>query len=38
MATTDWPVFAWTVVLVVLLFLLEALVARVEHRLLRWRA
>lgn len=31
-------VFAWTVVLVVLLFLLEALVARVEHRLLRWRA
>lgn len=30
-------VFAWTVVLVVLLFLLEAGVARVEHRLLRWR-
>jgi NitT/TauT family transport system permease protein len=31
-------VFAWTVVLVVLLFLLEGAVARVEHRLLRWRA
>jgi len=31
-------VFAWTVVLVVLLFLLEAGVARVEQRLLRWRA
>lgn len=31
-------VFAWTVVLVVLLFLLEALVARFEVRLLRWRA
>jgi NitT/TauT family transport system permease protein len=31
-------VFAWTVVLVALLFLLEAVVARVEHRLLRWRA
>jgi NitT/TauT family transport system permease protein len=31
-------VFAWTVVLVALLFLLEAIVARVEHRLLRWRA
>lgn len=31
-------VFAWTIVLVALLFLLEALVARVEHRLLRWRA
>jgi len=31
-------VFAWTVVLVALLFLLEAAVARVEHRLLRWRA
>lgn len=31
-------VFAWTVVLVALLFLLEALVARVESRLLRWRA
>jgi len=30
-------VFAWTVVLVALLFLLEALVARVEARLLRWR-
>jgi NitT/TauT family transport system permease protein len=30
-------VFAWTIVLVALLFLLEALVARVEHRLLRWR-
>jgi NitT/TauT family transport system permease protein len=31
-------VFAWTIVLVALLFLLEAMVARVEHRLLRWRA
>ena len=31
-------VFAWTLVLVALLFLLEALVARVERRLLRWRA
>ncbi len=31
-------VFAWTVVLVALLFLLEAAVARVEARLLRWRA
>ena len=31
-------VFAWTVVLVALLFLLEAAVTRVEHRLLRWRA
>jgi NitT/TauT family transport system permease protein len=30
-------VFAWTVVLVALLFLLEAIVARVEKRLLRWR-
>jgi len=31
-------VFAWTLVLVVLLFLLEAVVARVEQRVLRWRA
>jgi NitT/TauT family transport system permease protein len=31
-------VFAWTIVLVALLFLLEALVTRVEARLLRWRA
>jgi NitT/TauT family transport system permease protein len=31
-------VFAWTVILVALLFLLEAVVARVEKRLLRWRA
>ena len=31
-------VFAWTLVLVALLFLLEAIVARVEARLLRWRA
>jgi NitT/TauT family transport system permease protein len=31
-------VFAWTVVLVLLLFLLEAVVARVEARVLRWRA
>jgi NitT/TauT family transport system permease protein len=30
-------VFAWTIVLVVLLFLLEAIVARIEARLLRWR-
>ena len=31
-------VFAWTLILVALLFLLEAVVARVEHRVLRWRA
>ena len=31
-------VFAWAVVLVILLFLLEAVVARVEARVLRWRA
>jgi NitT/TauT family transport system permease protein len=31
-------VFAWTIVLVALLFMLEAVVSRVEHRLLRWRA
>jgi NitT/TauT family transport system permease protein len=31
-------VFAWTVVLVALLFLLEAIVARIEARILRWRA
>jgi NitT/TauT family transport system permease protein len=31
-------VFAWAIVLVALLFLLEAMVARVEARLLRWRA
>jgi NitT/TauT family transport system permease protein len=31
-------VFAWTIVLVALLFLLEGAVTRVEHRLLRWRA
>jgi NitT/TauT family transport system permease protein len=30
-------VFAWTLVLVALLFLLEAVVARVETRMLRWR-
>lgn len=30
-------VFAWTIVLVVLLFLLEGLVARFETRMLRWR-
>ncbi len=30
-------VFAWTLVLVALLFLLEAVVARVEQRVLRWR-
>jgi NitT/TauT family transport system permease protein len=31
-------VFAWTIVLVALLFLLEAIVTRIETRLLRWRA
>jgi NitT/TauT family transport system permease protein len=31
-------VFAWTLVLVALLFLLEAMVSRVEARALRWRA
>jgi NitT/TauT family transport system permease protein len=31
-------VFAWTIVLVALLFLLEAIVSRFEARLLRWRA
>jgi len=31
-------VFAWTIVLVALLFLLEAIVSRFETRLLRWRA
>lgn len=31
-------VFAWTLVLVALLFLLEALLMRIENRLLRWRA
>jgi NitT/TauT family transport system permease protein len=31
-------VFAWTLVLVALLFLLEAVVAKVEQRVLRWRA
>ncbi len=30
-------VFAWTLVLVALLFVLEAFVARVEARMLRWR-
>ena len=30
-------VFAWTLVLVALLFLLEAVVAGVERRVLRWR-
>jgi NitT/TauT family transport system permease protein len=30
-------VFAWTLVLVALLFLLEAVIARVERRVLRWR-
>jgi len=30
-------VFAWTLVLVALLFLLEAIVARIEARILRWR-
>ena len=30
-------VFAWTLVLVALLFLLEAVIVRVEHRWLRWR-
>ena len=31
-------VFAWTLVLVVLLFILEALIVRLEARVLRWRA
>jgi NitT/TauT family transport system permease protein len=31
-------VFAWTIVLVALLFMLEAIVARIETRLLRWRS
>ncbi len=31
-------VFAWTLVLVALLFALEAVVARFERRVLRWRA
>jgi ABC-type nitrate/sulfonate/bicarbonate transport system permease component len=31
-------VFAWTLVLVALLFLLEAMVSHVEARVLRWRA
>lgn len=31
-------VFAWTLILVALLFLLEAIVMRVERRVLRWRA
>jgi NitT/TauT family transport system permease protein len=31
-------VFAWTLILVALLFLLEAIVVRVERRVLRWRA
>jgi NitT/TauT family transport system permease protein len=31
-------VFAWTIVLVALLFFLEAIVSRFEARLLRWRA
>jgi NitT/TauT family transport system permease protein len=30
-------VFAWTIVLVAILFLLEALLTRVETRVLRWR-
>ncbi len=31
-------VFAWTLILVALLFVLEAIVVRVERRVLRWRA
>ena len=31
-------VFAWTLVLVILLFMLEALLVRLETRVLRWRA
>src|SRR5881397_3145937 len=31
-------VFAWTLILVVILFLAEALLAQVEERVLRWRA
>ena len=30
-------VFAWTLVLVALLFLLEGIIVKVEHRMLRWR-
>jgi NitT/TauT family transport system permease protein len=30
-------VFAWTVVLVAILFILQAIVAVTEHRTLRWR-
>ena len=30
-------VFAWTLVLVVLLFLLEGIIVRIEGRMLRWR-
>jgi ABC-type nitrate/sulfonate/bicarbonate transport system permease component len=31
-------VFAWTLILVVLLFLLEGLITRFEHHVLKWRA
>jgi len=31
-------VFAWTLILVVILFLAEAVLTRVEERILRWRA
>lgn len=30
-------VFAWTLVLVALLFLLEGIIVKIEHRMLRWR-
>ena len=30
-------VFAWTLILVVLLFVTEAVLTRVEERVLRWR-
>jgi NitT/TauT family transport system permease protein len=31
-------VFAWTLILVVILFLAEAVLTQVEERVLRWRA
>ena len=30
-------VFAWTLVLVVILFIAEAILTRIEERMLRWR-
>jgi NitT/TauT family transport system permease protein len=31
-------VFAWTIILVVILYALQGLVSLAEHRLLRWRS